>query len=69
MNSPYYATDNGEVAKNFLAEQVISVKGYIEQDGTINRKLEKSGDYPYRIKYDAVDTLAGASTRPHLSST
>ena len=38
QNSPYYATDNGELAKNFLSESAISVGGYIEQDNTINRK-------------------------------
>jgi len=44
------------------------VGGYIEQDNTINRKLEKSGEYPYRITYDAKDPL-GNTAGGSLSTT
>jgi hypothetical protein len=59
-----YATDN-QATKNgfgYLKKSAITVTGWITKDdthggGRINRKMEKTGDYPYRIFYDAFDPL------------
>ena len=62
--SPYYATDNQATANGFgyLKKTAITVTGWIKRDpthngGLINRNVEKSGKYPHRIFYDAVDPL------------
>jgi len=60
---PYSATDNQATIHGFgyLPRSAITVYGWIAREphggGMINRAVEKSGNYPYRIFYDAVDPL------------
>jgi len=58
---PYFATDKNATssALGYLQQSAITVTGWTDQDahggGRINRAVEKSGEFPYRIFYDAVD--------------
>jgi hypothetical protein len=64
---PYFATDNQANINGFgyLQKSAISVTGWIDREahggGRINRAVEKSGKYPYRIFYDAVDPLGNVA--------
>lgn len=64
---PYFATDNQANTNGFgyLQKSAITVTGWIDQEahggGRINRAVEKSGKYPYRIFYNAVDPLGNVA--------